>query len=198
MSCTKLDSKFRFQNSINTVQFIGIALFCAISKSVIFFKSQLYKKFPEAKINLNQGMILGILFVYTYHNQNNYDKNLTFQTLQNTSSPSVTLFPRKNKIPLLQEDRLRISINTFCEACDELVETSESSESALSKVEQILNPEVVSEAFRPKLFEPSLLPPQTLSVSKVKKKPMVGATEGTKDTMVRQYFYSTKELEIKI
>ncbi|GIX79854.1 hypothetical protein CEXT_439931 [Caerostris extrusa] len=40
-----------------------------------------------------------------------------------------------------------------------------------------LNSQKVHDAFRPKIFDPSLRPPQTLTVSEVDKKPMVGTDE---------------------
>ncbi|KAG8194107.1 hypothetical protein JTE90_003048 [Oedothorax gibbosus] len=79
----------------------------------------------------------------------------------------------------LAEDRLRVSVNNFCETCEELLETTDSSDTESSKVGPLLKPEAVHESFRPKVLEPGLLPPQTLSVSEFNKKPKARTTQNT-------------------
>ncbi|CAL1267363.1 unnamed protein product [Larinioides sclopetarius] len=76
----------------------------------------------------------------------------------------------------LAEDRLRISTTKFCKACEELIDDKEG-DSRVTEEYAFLSPERVHEAFRPKVFDPSLRPPQTLTVSEVCKKPIVGISE---------------------
>ncbi|GBO31690.1 hypothetical protein AVEN_53790-1, partial [Araneus ventricosus] len=76
----------------------------------------------------------------------------------------------------LAEDRLRISTTKFCKACEELIDGKED-DSNVTEEYAFLSPEKVHEAFRPKVFDPCLRPPQTLSVSEVSKKPIVGISE---------------------
>ncbi|GBN85851.1 hypothetical protein AVEN_258239-1, partial [Araneus ventricosus] len=76
----------------------------------------------------------------------------------------------------LAEDRLRISTTKFCKACEELIDGKED-DSNVTDEYAFLSPEKVHEAFRPKVFDPCLRPPQTLSVSEVSKKPIVGISE---------------------
>ncbi|GIX77683.1 uncharacterized protein CDAR_537381 [Caerostris darwini] len=76
----------------------------------------------------------------------------------------------------LAEDRLRISTTQFCKACEELIDEKADEPDSVEKF-PFLNSQKVHDAFRPKIFDPSLRPPQTLTVSEVDKKPMVGTTE---------------------
>ncbi|GIX89850.1 uncharacterized protein CDAR_9331, partial [Caerostris darwini] len=71
---------------------------------------------------------------------------------------------------------LRISTTQFCKACEELIDEKADEPDSVEKF-PFLNSQKVHDAFRPKIFDPSLRPPQTLTVSEVDKKPMVGTTE---------------------
>ncbi|GFS87481.1 uncharacterized protein NPIL_220541 [Nephila pilipes] len=76
----------------------------------------------------------------------------------------------------LSEDRLRISTTKFCKACEELIDEKLESADSSEKF-KFLNPEKAQEAFRAKVFDHNLRPPQTLSVSEIEKKPPVGISE---------------------
>ncbi|KAF8766853.1 hypothetical protein HNY73_019877 [Argiope bruennichi] len=85
----------------------------------------------------------------------------------------------------LAEDRLRVSTTKFCKACEELI-GDKADDSKDTEEYAFLNPEKVQEAFRPKVFDPSLRPPQALHVSEVSKKPIPGISETAEQKKVLQ------------
>ncbi|GFY56309.1 uncharacterized protein TNIN_481251 [Trichonephila inaurata madagascariensis] len=76
----------------------------------------------------------------------------------------------------LAEDRLRISTTKFCKACEELIDEKSDSPDSAEKF-KFLRPEKAQEAFRAKVFDSRLRPPQTLSVSEIEKNSIISTTE---------------------
>ncbi|GFX61104.1 transposable element Tcb2 transposase [Trichonephila clavipes] len=90
----------------------------------------------------------------------------------------------------LAEDRLRISTTKFCKACEELIDEQSDSPDSAEKF-KFLRPEKAQEAFRAKVFDSRLRPPQTLSVSEIEKKPIIGTTETEQQKKELDFLNST-------